>query len=138
MTILKFFVEGAAIGKARPRVTRSGTFMPTTYRAWINTVRDDVLVACGMLTLSGTPWDGSGDCYGVSMHFYLGDKRRRDVDNLAGAVLDACNGVLWADDSAVADLRVTKSIDKNRPGVDVEVWPIAARAKRLTKKETSR
>jgi Holliday junction resolvase RusA-like endonuclease len=52
-------------------------------------------------------------------------------------VLDACNGVLWSDDSAVSDLRVTKSIDKSRPGVDVEVWPIAARAKRLTK-ETSR
>lgn len=31
-----------------------------------------------------------------------------DVDNLAKAVLDACNGILWEDDSRICDLMLRK------------------------------
>jgi Holliday junction resolvase RusA-like endonuclease len=33
---------------------------------------------------------------------------RPDVDNYAKAVLDACNGVLYLDDSQIADLHASK------------------------------
>lgn len=36
--------------------------------------------------------------------FYRSTKRRADVDNLAKSVLDAGNGVAWADDSQILDL----------------------------------
>jgi hypothetical protein len=116
-----FFVAGQAIGKARPRVTRRGTFMPTPYLQWLQVVRDEALVACAELEDRGEPWNAAREGYVVRLRFALGDRRRRDIDNLAGAILDALNGLLWGDDSAVMDLRATKTWDPARPGVEVEV-----------------
>lgn len=48
---------------------------------------------------------------------------RYDIDNLAKAVLDALNGVCWADDRQITRLFVTK-IAADRPGVDVRIEPL--------------
>lgn len=45
-----------------------------------------------------------------------------DADNVAKAVGDGCNGVVWADDSAITDLTVTKRYG-DRPEVVVIVEP---------------
>ena len=52
---------------------------------------------------------------------------RPDSDNLAKAVLDACQGVLWKDDSQIADLRVAKRIaaGNEQPAVGVYVAMLA-------------
>lgn len=43
-----------------------------------------------------------------------------DADNVAKAIADACNGIVWADDSQVVDLRCVK-VYGPIPGVVVEV-----------------
>ncbi len=43
-----------------------------------------------------------------------------DVDNLAKAVLDACNGILYRDDSQVIHLGVVKTYS-SKPGVQI-IW----------------
>ena len=43
-----------------------------------------------------------------------------DADNVAKAIGDACNGIVWADDSQVVDLRCVKLYGA-LPGVVVEV-----------------
>ena len=48
---------------------------------------------------------------------------RHDIDNLAKAILDSCNGVCWADDRQITRLFVTK-IAADRPGVDVRIEPL--------------
>jgi len=50
--------------------------------------------------------------------------KRGDVDNIAKAVLDAGNGVLWLDDASVVDLRVGKAIaaQGQPPAVEVTAW----------------
>ena len=37
-------------------------------------------------------------------------KRYGDCDNLAKGILDACNGVIWKDDSQIVDLHVKKAV----------------------------
>ena len=43
-----------------------------------------------------------------------------DADNVAKAIGDGCNGVVWADDSQIVDLRCVKRYGQI-PGVVVEV-----------------
>ena len=45
---------------------------------------------------------------------------RPDLDNLAKAVLDACEGVIWANDSQISHLSVSKRWGDN-PGVVIHV-----------------
>ena len=42
--------------------------------------------------------------------------RRPDLDNLAKAVLDAANGILWADDAQIVEMRLVKAYAE-QPGV---------------------
>jgi crossover junction endodeoxyribonuclease RusA len=60
----------------------------------------------------------------VSVDFYLPDRRRRDLDNLSKAVLDACNGVVWEDDQQVTQLHITKQFDRDETGITVYVEPV--------------
>ncbi len=46
-----------------------------------------------------------------------------DVDNLAKGILDACNGVIWKDDSQIVDLHVTKFITDYVPYIILRVEP---------------
>ena len=53
------------------------------------------------------------------------DRRRRDLDNLAKAVLDGMNGVLYDDDSQIDNLIIRRG--EPMPGglVEVVMWPCA-------------
>jgi Holliday junction resolvase RusA-like endonuclease len=45
-----------------------------------------------------------------------------DADNLAKAVLDACNGILWRDDSQVCTLMVVKEVASGKEPPHLSVW----------------
>lgn len=59
----------------------------------------------------------------VSLDFFIPDKRRVDLDNLSKAVLDALNGLLWADDRQVIRMTLSKwiGVGKNNAGVIIKV-----------------
>jgi len=125
-----FRVEGAPVGKARPRVTARGAYMPAPYRAWLDTVKREALAywaehsECADSDCSARWYDPTHPAIVLVLVFYLPDRRRRDVDNLAGAVMDALNGVLWKDDSQIVRLVVEKTVvDKGEfVGVEVRAW----------------
>jgi len=116
MSIIKFRVNGTPVPKQSFRKTQSGGYTDPRVEAWQwevtqaakSSVRMGDLLTCKL---------------GVRMTFYLPDYRRRDLDNLSKAVLDACNMIIWKDDSQVAYLELVKYVaDKDNPcGVSVEV-----------------
>ena len=57
----------------------------------------------------------------LAVQLWLGDRRRRDADNAAKAVMDALNGIAWGDDSQVAKLTVTRRVDRHRPRAVITV-----------------
>lgn len=86
--------------KPRPRTTQTGhVYMPADYMTWKRTIAGKVafrLQECpvfrqGRVRLDLWIWSGKGD-----------------VDNLAGGVMDALNGIAWRDDDQITDLTVRK------------------------------
>ncbi len=75
--------------------------------------------------------DVSEVCHGLrpftgplSVHImaYRPDKRRRDLDNLLKATLDACTGHLWVDDSQIQQLDIKWAFNVMKGGrITVEV-----------------
>ena len=57
----------------------------------------------------------------IAVRCYFKDHRRRDGDNVLKAVQDACNGIVWDDDSDVRDARVTTAIDRDVPRTEVTI-----------------
>ncbi len=103
--------------KARPRVTVNGTYMPPKYTADKKTLRE-LYLATGYrnIDFKGKPVNVEMMfCYPIpkswsrKMKEELDHRRiRADVDNLAGGVFDALNGVAWNDDKDIVSLVCSK------------------------------
>jgi len=51
---------------------------------------------------------------------YLKPIVKPDIDNLIKSALDACNGIVWADDNLICDLSIRKEYDV-RPRLELKV-----------------
>lgn len=71
-------------------------------------------MACSRCT--GVDWPLAGRL-GVSIEVFAPNKRARDLDNLLKVTLDAGNGLLWADDVQIDDLRIVLcGVDPDKKG----------------------
>jgi Holliday junction resolvase RusA-like endonuclease len=86
--------------KPRPRTTQTGhVYMPADYMTWKRQIAGRVALA-----LNGCPvW--RQDRLSLELWFWTG---KGDIDNLAGGVMDALNGIAWFDDEQVIDLVARK------------------------------
>jgi Holliday junction resolvase RusA-like endonuclease len=69
--------------------------------------------------MTSGPWS-------LSLEFHIRSAGVGDVDNLAGAILDALEGLLWANDRDVVDLNVRKVYDLKKghqPWTSIECVP---------------
>ena len=97
--LVRFTIRGEPKSKQRPRVTARGTYTPAETReaeqrirtAWAETQAEPFTYQVV-----------------VTIDFYNGNKRRRDLDNMAKLVLDALNKVAYADDYQVVGLNLRK------------------------------
>ncbi len=111
MTIT-FTVPGNPIPKARARVLRTGrTYTP------IATQEHEELVRYCARHLRPTDHEVR-----MVLHFFRGDRRRCDWDNLAKTVTDAINGVAYEDDSQIVQAHVFKDVDLENPRTEVEIF----------------
>lgn len=108
----RFFVPGAPVPKQSFRYSRTGGYTDPRVTAWQSTIAYHAEKEG--VTLTSKPVK-------VGLLFLLKTKRRVDCDNLSKAVLDALNGVAWADDKQVVDLHIRKSLTLATPGVWIEI-----------------
>ena len=119
MSKLSFFVAGKPVPKARPRVMPNGhTYTPARTVAWEQTVGWTAKAAM----YGRKPFQGP---LSVSLGFN-GARANADSDNLAKAVLDGMNRVVYDDDSQVMRLLVDRMPANDpygpvRAGVHVQV-----------------
>lgn len=97
--VVRFTIPGEPKSKQRARVTARGTYTPK------ETVEAERKV--------GEAWRATGSEQFafqllVEIDFYNGNRRRRDLDNMAKLVLDALNKVAYADDYQVVELNLRK------------------------------
>lgn len=55
----------------------------------------------------------------VEIWLFFKDKRKRDWDNYHKLSMDACNKILWKDDSQIVYAVVHKEVDKNNPRIEI-------------------
>ena len=108
---LRMTVDGCPVPKGRPRFGRGRTYTPAKTRAAERTIKL-LALAAGWRPLPGR--------LAVHVAFYLPDHRRVDLDNLV-KILDALNGVAWADDAQVATLEAEKHLGDPLPRTEIEV-----------------
>ena len=60
--------------------------------------------------------------FGVRLLFVQGNYHRRDLDNMAKLVFDACTGYVWKDDSQVTEIHARKAVDSKRPCSEIVVY----------------
>ncbi len=131
--MIKFTVPGKPQGKGRPRVTSHGTYTPEATKRYQKLIQ-------GSVDAEGTYYEGVPlkvvmECFypiPKSMPKYKRDMVincelypivKPDLDNVAKAILDALNGVLYKDDNQVVDMIVTKRYSDN-PRVEVSLCQI--------------
>lgn len=123
MLAIHFTVPGEPRGKGRPRFTKRGGFL-STYTDAMTVRYEATIAAAGAQAMGGmeplhTPISLRIEAFmGVPKSW--GRKARQeameglvvpgkpDLDNIAKAVMDALNGVLYADDKQVCALRISK------------------------------
>lgn len=104
------FIYGKGRGRSNPRAQQ-----------WQWLVSTDAL-----LSMNANKLDVFEEKLIVTLDFILPDNKRKDLDNLGKAVLDACNRTIWKDDSQIVDLRITKKISKENIGVTVTIMETLA------------
>lgn len=131
--ICAFSVPGSITAMGRPRFVRKTgiAFTPPKSRDYCAVVRDFAKQA-----MNGTPpfdgacrvridarylWPSSWSAKRRQRELYKASKP--DFDNIAKAIADACNRIVFTDDARVADIRVVK-VYSEMPGLFVEVWAL--------------
>ena len=127
--MIKFTVEGEPTGKARPRVTRNGTYTPQKTKdyqklvLWCynlgNTIKYETEpIKCEIKAYYKIPKSDSKKKRQQKLNGEIRPTKKPDCDNVAKAILDALNGHAYHDDSQVVDLRVIKYYS-DQPRVEV-------------------
>ena len=98
MSTIHLEIRHALFSKARPRVTKHGTFMPVAYKKNQKELLEKIKEQYDGPPLEG-PLRVEVDLYGEG---------RADIDNVIGALFDTANKVLWTDDriSIIPELSV--------------------------------
>lgn len=133
---IRFIVPGEPQGKARPRVVRTAngkthTYTPDKTAAYEELVRvccrqvcENLLEGelCAAITARfAIPKSSSKKCRIAMESGAIRPIKRPDADNIAKIILDALNGLAYADDSQITMLMVKKEYSE-QPEVEVEVW----------------
>lgn len=115
---IRVVVPGPPVPWERTRGSNGHRYNAPRTRAYESHVR---MCASAEVLRMRWPKPQSGYRYDVTMLIHFSDARRRDLTNVAKAVEDACNGVIWHDDSEITRLLLLGAIDRVRPRVEVDV-----------------
>ena len=134
---LNFTVPGQPIGKGRPRFTRQGrAYTPSRTKDYEDLIRaaateamrelnqEPAMLPCVMKILAEFEIPKSWPKYKreAAQQGKGGYKPGKpDIDNIAKAVLDGCNGIAYKDDSLVYRLEIEKTYAAAYPALYVTV-----------------
>ncbi len=124
--LIRFCIPGAVVPKARPRVTSNGTYMPNRYREWRNRAEIELYRQMSQLRSEHKfPLQKAA----VAIRFFGNHRTNSDLDNMAGACLDALTlngaGVLMDDRlSCLPRLTVEYVSGTEETGIWIEIQPL--------------
>lgn len=117
--MLRLTIPGKPVPLQRSRTRSSRHYLPKRSRLYRETVQGEWLAA-GRPALGDAP-------FAASMRFY-GARATADLDNLVKGILDALNGLAFADDKLLTCLSGCHKLPVDGEGARavVELWPATA------------
>lgn len=120
------YIPGNVVPKARPRVTAKGTYLPPRYRQWRNMAEVEIY---RQISETNMPVDLPIKKATISIRFCGQHRTNSDLDNMAGACLDALTlngaGVLKDDRiSCIPKLTVEYIANSKETGIWIEIEPL--------------
>lgn len=96
-------------------------YTPPKTRAFERIVKAKAIAMFTLLPMSvRKAWPMQGR-FRVEVTAYFPDARRRDGENVGKCIGDACNGVLWDDDSQITTMVSHRKIDRENPRTEILV-----------------
>ena len=126
-------VEGTIVAKARPRVCRYGTYTPKKTKDYEQLIRNNYMAQDGTFFEKGIPVQISIKVYKkppkstTKKNLKLIEQglfpwvKKQDIDNICKSVLDALNGIAYADDGQVIKIRASKEYTLQEERIEIEV-----------------
>ena len=126
-------VEGEIVAKARPRVCRYGTYTPKKTKDYEQLIRNNYMAQDGTFFEKGIPVQISIKAYKkppkstTKKNLKLIEQglclwvKKPDIDNICKSVLDALNGIAYADDGQVVKVGTTKEYTLQEERIEFEV-----------------
>lgn len=126
-------VEGEIVGKQRPRVCKHGTFTPKKTKDYEQLIRNSYMAQDGRFFEKGIPVQINIKAYkkppksttkknlkliGLGL---LPWTKKPDIDNICKSVLDALNGIAYADDGQITKIRASKEYTLQEERIEIEV-----------------
>lgn len=72
----------------------------------------------------GGEWDIHRYSFGVRARFFLGNRRKVDIDNLLKPIMDAGTHIIWADDSQITEIYSIVLRDDPTPRIEILIYAI--------------
>lgn len=124
---LVFVVDGAPIGKMRPRASARGKGRPVIYtpketveyEARVRAAADAALAE--KIRESGEPWSQVGEWF-VLVEAWSATAATPDADNVFKSATDAMQGLVFENDRTVGGAFPPVRVDRLRPRTEVRVW----------------
>jgi Holliday junction resolvase RusA-like endonuclease len=133
--MINIYVAGQPVGKARPRVTRSGrVYTPTKTMKAEASIQDAAREAMqGQQPMEGPVYVSAAFNMQIPISWTKTKRQQAgigsvmpagkpDIDNLAKTVMDALNGIAYRDDSQVVQLAISKRYS-DEPGTFITIRP---------------
>jgi crossover junction endodeoxyribonuclease RusA len=114
---VRLTVPGAPVPLQRSRTSSGRHYLPARSRAYRELVQGEWLAA-GRPSLGDAPFAASAR--------FIGARANSDLDNLVKALLDALNGLAFADDRQLVCLSGCHkmSADADGPRAELELWAV--------------
>ena len=128
---ITFTIPGPPVGKARPRVANGHAYTPASTRTYEEAVRarwraarhapfgPDVPLYALIAAYHAIPASASRRARETMARNAVLPMKKPDADNIAKIILDALNGMAYADDKQVVRLEVIKRYTPGEPYVQV-------------------
>ena len=126
---MKFTLELEPLPQPRPRFSQRGrVYEPAKISAYKKQIR-----AAALKAMKDAPPINSAVACTIKLFRKFQNTSRRfgDCDNLAKAILDACNGVIWTDDALITSL-TTEKFQSAIPRLEVEIETVGTAQQQLT------
>ena len=129
----KVIVEGTIVAKARPRVCKHGTYTPKKTKDYEQLIRNSYMAQDGKFFERDIPVQITIKAYKkppksttkknlklIEQGLFLW-VNKPDIDNICKSVLDALNGIAYADDGQVIKIRASKEYTLQEERIEFEV-----------------